>query len=435
MATAKLMLDKDINYRKDIEDENDRQFPLVLRISHRSKKKYIQTGYQVKEHEWDDGVGRVKKTYENSGRVNARIATMSAKALDVVAIPKKVLKDMTVLQVAELVQTKIDEAFEVNIPKAVLEEITGTTLEVYSKKVVKRYRTAKRHGMADSFEQSVDALVRFNGGDILMSRITETFLEDMEADWLGRGNKLSGLGVHLRAIRRICNLAIKDEATELTIDNYHFGSHGYSIKKGKSKKRAISLDYIQLLREFDYEVGSPLWHHRNYFLFSFNLRGMNFADLAFLTLENLEGNDHRLVYERRKTRRGDNVKTFNIKLSEEAKSILSIYTAGKKRDDLIFPILTEVINCGDDRHIHEIKKMKLANHNRRLTKIAKDIGLEGKLTTYVARHTFATAGLYKGVSKTQIGEMMGHTSAVTTEAYFDEFDKEVLDDAADAILQ
>lgn len=434
MATSKLMLDKDIHYRKEVEPEKDQSFPLVLRISHRSKKKYIQTGYHVKEDEWDAGTGRVTKTFQNSGRVNAKIATMLAISLDIVSLPKDVLRNMNVLQVAELVQTKINEAFEVVIPKPVLEEITGTTLEAYSKKVVERYRKAKRHGMADSFEQAVDALVRFNGGvDIAMSRITETFLEDLEADWLGRGNKLGGLGVHLRAIRRICNLAIKDEDTELTTDNYHFGSHGYSIKKGKSKKRAISLDYIQVLRDFDYEVGSPLWHHRNYFLFSFNLRGMNFADLAFLTLENLE--DDRLVYERKKTRRGDNVKTFNIKLTNEAKSILSIYTKGKKRNDLIFPILTDVINCGDDRRIHEVKKMKLANHNRRLTKIAKDIGLEGKLTTYVARHTFATAGLYKGVSKTQIGEMMGHTSAVTTEAYFDEFDKEVLDDAADVIFQ
>ena len=410
MATSKLMLDKDINYRKDIEVENDQLFPLVLRISHRSKKKYIQTGYHLREDQWDEDTRKIGKNFENSGRANARITKMFALSLDVISLPKNSLIDMTVLQVAQLIQTKIDEAFEVNIPTPVLEEITGTTLKTY------------------------DVVVRFNGGvDVLISRITETFLEDMEADWLGRGNTLGGLGVHLRAIRRICNLAIKDENTELTKDNYHFGSHGYSIKKGKSKKRAISIDYIQVLRDFDYEVGSPLWHHRNYFLFSFNLRGMNFVDLAFLTLANLEGD--RLIYERRKTRRGDNVKTFNIKLTDEAKSILSIYTPGKKRNDLIFPILTDVINCGDDRRIHEIKKMKLANHNRRLSKIAKDIGLDGKLTTYVARHTFATAGLFKGVSKTQIGEMMGHTSAVTTEAYFDEFDKEVLDKAADVIFQ
>lgn len=434
MATSKLMLDKDINYRKDIEVENDQLFPLVLRISHRSKKKYIQTGYHLREDQWDEDTRKIGKNFENSGRANARITKMFALSLDVISLPKSSLIDMTVLQVAQLIQTKIDEAFEVNIPTPVLEEITGTTLKAYSKKVVERYRKAKRHGMADSFEQAVDAVVSFNGGvDVLISRITETFLEDIEADWLGRGNTLGGLGVHLRAIRRICNLAIKDENTELTKDNYHFGSHGYSIKKGKTKKRAIGIDHIQLLRDFDYEVGSPLWHHRNYFLFSFNLRGMNFADLAFLTLENLEGD--RLIYERRKTRRGDNVKTFNIKLTEEAKSILAIYTPGKKRNDLIFPILTDVINCGDDRRIHEVKKMKLANHNRRLSKIAKDIGLDGKLTTYVARHTFATAGLYKGVSKTQIGEMMGHTSAVTTEAYFDEFDKEVLDKAADIIFQ
>jgi site-specific recombinase XerD len=66
--------------------------------------------------------------------------------------------------------------------------------------------------------------------------------------------------------------------------------------------------------------------------------------------------------------------------------------------------------------------------------IGEAVGLKENLTTYVARHTFATAGLHKGISKAQIGDMLGHTNYYTTEAYFDDFDKDVLDDAADQIL-
>ena len=60
--------------------------------------------------------------------------------------------------------------------------------------------------------------------------------------------------------------------------------------------------------------------------------------------------------------------------------------------------------------------------------------LNEKLTSYVARHTFATAGLHKGISKAQIGDMLGHTNYYTTEAYFDDFDEEVLDNTADQIV-
>ena len=96
--------------------------------------------------------------------------------------------------------------------------------------------------------------------------------------------------------------------------------------------------------------------------------------------------------------------------------------------------MEDVIDSSNEQRIYALYQNRLRNHNRRLNTIGKAIGLDTKLTTYVARHTFATAGLHKGVSKAQIGDMLGHTSYYTTEAYFDDFDKEVLDDAADQIL-
>lgn len=429
------MLDTD--YSQSGKDPLESAYPLVLRISHKSKKKYIQTGYRLTHGQWDEGTTRVTKEYKNSGRANARITRMLTVALDICSRPKETLKELSVYDVAKVIQENLNtELNEISggIFPVGSTSLTGPSLKEYGHKIVARYRKAKRHGMADSFDHAITALLKYYGkDDIPMKRVTVTFLEEFEAEWLGKGNKLGGLGVHLRAIRRIFNLAIKDDTTGLTMENYPFGNHGYSIKRGRTKKRAISVDYIQKIRELRYEPESALWHHKNYFLFMFNLRGMNFIDLSQLKLENIKGD--RLIYERSKTRRGDNVKTFNIKLSEEAKGIVNHYSQEKRRTELLFPILTDVANSTDDLKIHRTRKNRLANHNRRLNKIAKDIGLEEKLTTYVARHTFATAGLHKGVSKTQIGEMLGHTSAVTTEAYFDEFDKKVLDEAADIILQ
>ena len=57
-----------------------------------------------------------------------------------------------------------------------------------------------------------------------------------------------------------------------------------------------------------------------------------------------------------------------------------------------------------------------------------------KLTTYVARHSFATIGLHKGIDKSKIGDMLGHSDYNVTEAYFADFEEGILDEAAEKIL-
>lgn len=175
--------------------------------------------------------------------------------------------------------------------------------------------------MANSFKEAVRVLLTFHGNHkLLLSDIDETFLEDLEADYVGNGNKINGLGVYLRAIRRIYNLAIKDRQTEVAANDYPFGRSGYSIKREKAKKRAVKLDVIQKIRKLKYKKSSPQWHHRNYFLFMFNMRGMNFIDMAFLKKNAIK--DDRIMYKRRKTKRGASVKEFDIKITGEARKIM-----------------------------------------------------------------------------------------------------------------
>lgn len=439
MATAKVLLNKNKNYKKESIDIAQESYPLVIRISHLSKNKFIETGYELKTKEWNEDAGKIRSSYPNSGRANAKVSSMLTKALDVIALPKANLKKMNVHQLVQLIESRMNESFETDLKNDNLEQLVGTRFTDYSDKVEQRYRLAGRFGSADSVKNAKSATLRFcKNPDLLLSEITETFLDDFEAWWKGQGNKTNGLGAVLRMVRRVFNLAIKDKSTELTVEHYPFGLHGYSIKKGKTSKRAIKEIAMDKIRAQEFKPYSKIWHDKNYFLFCFNLHGMNFADLIKLTMSNLvkdeKGEFERLIYRRLKTQRGENVKTFNIKLTEEAKTILKLYTPNKKSEDLIFPVLEKVIHTRSEEEIHKYAKRKLGFHNKGLKIIAKHVGLEDNLTTYVARHTFATLGLYKGVSKTEIGAMMGHTSAVTTEVYLDEFEHDVLDNAADVIF-
>ena len=96
--------------------------------------------------------------------------------------------------------------------------------------------------------------------------------------------------------------------------------------------------------------------------------------------------------------------------------------------------MEDVIKNDDDLRTYEVYQSRLCNHNRRLITIGKDIGLQEHLTTYVARHTFASLSLHNGVSKAQVGDMMGHTSYYTTETYCADFENEVLDESAKLAL-
>ncbi|MEL6560194.1 MAG: phage integrase SAM-like domain-containing protein [Bacteroidota bacterium] len=429
MATIKLILDQ--NYTKKGK-QSDSTYPLVIKVSHRSRWKNIQMGYQLTEEQWDNHEKKVTRKYSNSGRANARIANRWAIATEVISLPKSELKSYDVYQLVQLIENKFDQ--QSNGQDESIKEIIGIKYIDVAQPIIEHYLISKRFSSAKWLKDASATLLKFHGNQQLLIRdIDHSYLERLEAYWLGKGNKLSGLGSILRAIRRVYNAAIKDKSTKVDRNMYPFGNGGYRIKAGRSKKRAIDVEELKKIKNLNFEKGSKLWHAKNYMLFMFHARGMNFIDLAYLTKDKIYKD--RLIYDRRKTQRGDNVKTFNIKLTTEAQSILNLYKEGNYAGNLVFPVLSDYIELVDDALLHKKYLQKLFYFNRYLKKIGQTIGLETILTSYVIRHTFATAGIYKGISKLHLGDMLGHTDAKTTEAYFADFDKTVLDEAADKILE
>ena len=163
------------------------------------------------------------------------------------------------------------------------------------------------------------------------------------------------------------------------------------------------------------------------FLFSFYCRGINFTDIAFLTWENIQGN--RLTYRRRKTK-----ELFNIELLEPAKEIINYYKTNYFQGEkgYIFPLL-------NNTHITPIQidyrlERMIRNINKSLKELATETGIEQHLTTYVARHSFATILKNNGTSVAIISELMGHKTELITNIYLKEFENTLLDNACKSIL-
>ena len=229
----------------------------------------------------------------------------------------------------------------------------------------------------------------------------------------------------MRAFKTLVNNAKKEN---LVKENYNpFKEFSFQKYRGiKTKKRAITKAQIQLIMDYVPLLNSVL-NSKNYFLISYFCRGINFTDIAFLKWSNIYEN--RLEYTRRKT--GE---SFSVLILEPAAKIIEHYKSTNYfgMGSYIFPILNDFHKTPQqiDYRIEKIIKQT----NKDLKTIAEAVGIKEKLTTYVARHSFATNMKRSGVSISLISESLGHDSEKTTRIYLDSFENVILDEASKSLL-
>ena len=160
---------------------------------------------------------------------------------------------------------------------------------------------------------------------------------------------------------------------------------------------------------------------RDMFMFSFYTRGMSFVDMAYLKKKDLQNGV--LTYRRQKTHQ-----LLFIKWEKPMQEIVDKYdTSGS-------PYLLPIIrNVGKD----DWRQYKNAAHlvNSKLKKIGVQLGLNVPLTTYVARHGWASIAKSKNIPISTISEAMGHDSENTTRIYLASLDTSVVDKANSIILK
>ena len=148
---------------------------------------------------------------------------------------------------------------------------------------------------------------------------------------------------------------------------------------------------------------------------------MNIKDIISLKFKNLIGDS--IQYDRSKTSNTiQNPKPIVITLLIQSREIIKRWAGKKKKEeDYIFPVLR--------KDITELQKQKdkdqfVKTINKYMKEIGKEIGYDKPLTTYAARHSFATVLKRSGAPTEFVSESLGHKSLQTTEAYLDSFEDE-----------
>ena len=235
---------------------------------------------------------------------------------------------------------------------------------------------------------------------------------------------------YLRILRATYNKAV---AKGLTPQQHPFKEVYTGI--AKTRKRAISTENVSQMKRLDSVKNLTPKEEmaRDAFLMSFYLRGISFIDLAHLRKSNLK--DGYLHYTRSKTRQ-----RLTIRWEKDMQELMEKYQAQTASSPYLFPFLIDDGNRSQNKTIDKKKEEVRLYHNAEarisyhLRKLGDKIGIKGKLTLYVARHSWATTARGNDISMSVISEALGHHSETTTQIYLNSIKSSEVDDANAQIL-
>jgi integrase len=431
----------------------DGSHPFFLRITKDRKRKYIATGLSLHPKYWNADKKEVRKSYPEPGR-------------------NKLLKKLAEWETkySDAADTLAEADEQHDAPAVAAKAIEGrkaarrVKLIAYCDELSAGYTKTGQSGNAIVYRDLGNQLAKFiaaennaptpptgrgqaeartawlSSHDIPLDRVTVPFCQEWEQTLRATGASDNTLSNRFRTLRAVLNQAIAGGL--LKASAYPFArivaeKHKFQVGKFdvSTAKRAVSRDELRCL-----EALAPATdRHRlakDVFLFSFYAGGINFVDLAQLRWRDLSGeapetgHPQRLNYVRQKT--GGK---FSLRLLAPAAAILAQYRPLTRATpaSYVFSILDEVRHSTLAQVNNRLHKM-LGQVNKDLKELGELAGIATPLTTYVARHSFATTLRMSGAGTAVISQAMGHKSEAVTAVYLDSFASELVDTAFDGLL-
>lgn len=362
---------------------------IKIRLTHKGATRYISTEHYIEPRNFDKRNGRVREIHPLAIDIN-----ISLQALEL-QYQRKLLK--------------LDARIQ-DIPiKDLLQHITNSNrhgeldfIQIANKRA-EYFENNKRMSSAKLLKNTIDKLKKYSGSTILpFPVVTQTFLKGFES-WYKMTGSQNSAAIHLRNIRGVFNLAIEEN---------HLSPELYPFRKFKIKTtQTIHRDITP--QEIAYLFTAPLtgWNAkaRDLWMLSFFLVGVNFKDLIHIERANIRKN--RIIYTRAKTKT-----IYSVKIEPEAQKIIDRYKG--KESMLYFIEKKREVQQKKDRN-SELYKDITDRTNRALKKIAKAANkkkpetLDPLLSTYYARHSWASIASRLGTNHDVIREALGHSRSVT----------------------
>ncbi len=381
---------------------------LCLCVTHAHASRQISTGYTVYPCEWDKG--RLK---------GCGPAHTTERARHLQALERRLRRDVSRLE--EIVRQKeaSAESYTAGQVMEAFRRSNGNSgnLGRFVGELAMQLRRAGKERLAETYITSVNCLLRFRGesGDVRLDEIDEDMMQEFQAYMRGRGLVPNTTSFYLRNLQAIYNRAVEKGMTR---DRSPF-RHVYT-GVDKTVKRAVPSKVIKRIRELDLSADSGLRFARDLFLFSFYTRGMSFVDMAKLRKRDLRNGV--LTYRRQKTGQ-----QLSVKWEKPMREIVSRYS--EVGSPYLLPIITTPGQGERRQYLNALHQM-----NMHMKVIGEMVRSPVPLTSYVARHSWASIARSKNVPVSTISEAMGHDSESTTRIYLATLDTSAIDEANSMVI-
>jgi integrase/recombinase XerD len=388
------------------------EHPIMICLTKNGQRRYLSTGLNCHPDLWDSKKNEPSRKHPMQKDIEIFISEKLNQ------IKKRILQAETDGE---------DLSLDV-LSNVIKKEVTqNNQLSDYLDNTIDRMRRNGKIESANILQSTKNAWCRFfQRENFSFEDLNYATIKQFEDFCTMNGNMPNTIFLYLRTMKTAINNGIKEGVIPEKYNPFKEISFA-KYRRIKTQKRAISREELQKIEQLRLNPEDSKFHSLNYFLFSYYTGGMNFIDLACLKWDNING--QAIIYVRKKTN-----EVLNIPLVEPALQILRLYKnlTGDNISNYIFPILNEghVTPTSISNRLHKVNR----SVNLDLKEIGNSLGINTKITTYVARHTFATVMKRNGVPVSLIGQALGHEDEKTTQIYLDSFNMDILQQAFNKLI-
>ena len=381
---------------------------LYYHLIHQRNLRWISTDYHVFPEEWNDKKSAIIVSNRTDRQAHLQLLQSQI--------------DWEMKQMQRIIHDKEQDGIPYSIDdiaKEIQQLPPSQSVFAFFRQQIAKKEQMQRIGTKNNYTSAANRFMEFrNYEDLAFSQMTTEMMEMYQAWLWNRGISQNSVSFYLRTLRTLYNKAV--EAGQAPPKDIF--AHVQTTNT-RTAKRSISVKDIRKIEKLDLPRGSSLDKARDLFLLSFYLRGMAFVDMAFLKKSDLKCG--LVSYNRRKTRQN-----LNIEWMKPMQTIIDKYEEQTKDSPYLLPILT-----GKETTSYTAYRKVEYNTNYNLKKIGQMVGLKIPLTTYVARHTWASIALHMNIPIAAISEGMGHNSYKTTQIYLQSLDVATINEANERIIQ
>lgn len=378
--------------KKDAEKDH---CPIRVRITHARNSIFYSTGYVMSKDDWE--------------------AMPKSKSPTIVKTRQSLHKlfkthEDCVRNLAE------QNRFSFSSLNTALGNATGDSLNTaFRSKIDKLYKDGKI-STGDWYNNTLNNIEAYKNASIKYNQVTPEWLKGFEKHLLTLGRSYTSVSMLMRALRAIINNA-KSAGVIKEVD-YPFGLGKYEIPEPTGRVMALTIQQVGAIVKYVCK-STTMERARDLWFFSYMCNGVNITDICKLKYSNIENGE--IYFYRQKTFGKGKMVEIRAVITPQMQDIINLYgNPDKAPGNFIFDVLD-----GDETPYHERRKIKnLTRHiNEYMGKIGNDLGI-GKISTYHARHSYATVLKRSGANISYISESLGHSNLKTTENYLAKFETE-----------